>query len=67
MKVEEAVLGSPSLTVLMVTVDVKQHNLNVENQVPSFPGAASERIPMLAKANFHGRPALSLSVLLSSR
>ena len=26
MKVEVAVLGSPSLTVLMVSVDVKQHS-----------------------------------------
>ena len=30
MKVEVAVLGSPSLIVLMVSVDVKQHRTDIE-------------------------------------
>ena len=33
MKVEVAVLGSPSLISLMVSVDVKQHRTDVKHQI----------------------------------
>ena len=36
MKVEEAVLGSPSLVVLMVSVDVKQHKLEQQSSDRSY-------------------------------
>ena len=36
MKVEMAVLGSPSLTVLMVSVDVKRHERSIFVVLPPF-------------------------------
>ena len=45
MKVEVAVLGSPSLIVLMVSVDEKQHEL--EQSTPELRGCVKVKVAVL--------------------